>query len=116
VLEVVMFDLGETLLTGTPSALFPGVVPALQAIQALQTTANQSLELCLVSNFKMPPPAAPAKPAQIQALFDEYLAILSGWASGRSSSRSSDTSLCPRIAAFPSPTVAFFNWLCFAWA
>lgn len=73
-LQVVMFDLGGTLVTGSPPALLPGVIPAIQAIQALPTGNSSSLQLCLVSNFTMPP--TPATPVQVATLFDQYVALL----------------------------------------
>jgi beta-phosphoglucomutase-like phosphatase (HAD superfamily) len=70
---VLMFDLGMTLIdaNGQP---FPHVETALTAISDLKTADGKALRSCLVSDFRMPPPSPTA--AQVTALFDEYLAIL----------------------------------------
>jgi hypothetical protein len=52
----------------------PHVIDALAAVTQFETAAGDLLEVCLVSDFKMPEP--PASEAKINALFLEYLDIL----------------------------------------
>lgn len=71
-IRVLMLDLGDTLIHDeTP---FPHVLEALAALTQFETASGKLLEVCLVSDFKMPEP--PATPAKIDALFLEYLDIL----------------------------------------
>ena len=69
---VVMFDFGGTLVDADERP-FPNVAAALDAVARLVTHAGTPLRSCLVSDFL---PAEPPSPANIQARFAEYLAIL----------------------------------------
>jgi FMN phosphatase YigB (HAD superfamily) len=71
-IRVLMLDLGETLIHD--ESPFPHVIDALAALTQFETASGDLLEVCLVSDFKMPEP--PATQAKIDALFLEYLDIL----------------------------------------
>jgi FMN phosphatase YigB (HAD superfamily) len=67
-----MFDLGGTLIDQDRHP-FPHVSDALTAISGFKTAAGAPLVSCLVSDFDQ---AAPFTPANVNAKFEEYLAIL----------------------------------------
>jgi beta-phosphoglucomutase-like phosphatase (HAD superfamily) len=73
-IEVLMLDLGNTLVTGSPPVLLPGVPQALADLQSLTTSAGAPLPMCLVSNFTdlMPP----ATPNQVMAAEKQYRTTL----------------------------------------
>jgi len=72
-IQVVMFDLGMTLIDGE-NRPFPHVESALTAISGFKTVNGKPLRSCLVSDFTMPP--SPVTAEKVTALFNEYLAIL----------------------------------------
>ena len=72
-IQVVMFDLGGTLIDQN-NVPFPNVSEALTEIGKLQTAGGKPLTSCLVSDFDLA--AAPLTAAKVNAIFDEYLAIL----------------------------------------
>ena len=73
-IQVLMLDLGGTLVHGTPPSLFPGVLPALEALRVLPTASGDPLRICLISDFTMPP--VPARPHAIKAIFEQYIEII----------------------------------------
>jgi FMN phosphatase YigB (HAD superfamily) len=72
-IQVVMFDLGMTLIDET-SRPFPHVMSALTAIADLKTANQKPLRSCLVSDFTMA--TEPVTDEEVAALFKQYLAIL----------------------------------------
>ena len=71
-IRVLMLDFGETLVHWeTP---FPHVPAALQALKQFRAASGVPLQLALVADCHMP--SADATPAQIDEVFQEYLAIL----------------------------------------
>src|SRR6266481_8948142 len=74
-IEVVMFDLGDTLIDANDHP-FPHAGEAITQISGFKTSAGKKLKLCLVSDFTMP--TAPVTAAKVKSLFDEYLKILDG--------------------------------------
>jgi beta-phosphoglucomutase-like phosphatase (HAD superfamily) len=71
-IRVLMLDLGDTLIHD--ESPFPHVIDALAALTQFETSSGDLLDVCLVSDFKMPEPGATQ--AQINELFLEYLDIL----------------------------------------
>ncbi|MGI9456354.1 MAG: HAD family hydrolase [Aeoliella sp.] len=71
-IKILMLDLGETLIHG--DSVFPHVHDALDALSQFNTASGDALELCLVSDFKMP--SLPVTQEKIDALLQEYLKIL----------------------------------------
>ena len=72
-IQVVLFDLGLTLVDGEDRP-FPHVKEALQTIQSFVTANGTPLVSGLVSDFDMPVP--PATRARIDAIFKRYLVVL----------------------------------------
>jgi hypothetical protein len=72
VIQVLMLDLGETLVHN--DTVLPHVPQALETILGFDTAAGEPLEVCLVSDFHMP--AQPGDQAEIDRLFAEYVEIL----------------------------------------
>jgi HAD superfamily hydrolase (TIGR01509 family) len=77
-IDVLMLDLGGTLVTGLPPlvTVLPGVPQALTDLGTLLTGAGQPLALCLVSDFTEPP--LPARPDDVAAIMQQFLSILTG--------------------------------------
>lgn len=69
--RVLLLDLGGTLVESDRP--FPHVVDALLALEQLDGSTGEPLELVLVSDFH---PAVPPTPAGVQARFAEFLALL----------------------------------------
>lgn len=69
-----MLDLGGTLVSGNPLTVLPHAREALSDIREIEASPGVKLEMCLVSDFTMPP--IPATPAMIESLESEYAAIL----------------------------------------
>jgi FMN phosphatase YigB (HAD superfamily) len=72
--EVVLFDLGDTLVDGVRP--FPHVPEALAAVKQFTNSAGAALNCVLVSDFTMADPPTPAKK---EALVAEYLDLLGGF-------------------------------------
>jgi len=71
VIRVIMLDLGDTLTDG--QRLFPHVPDCLEALAGFVAPDGKTVELCLVSDFKL---ADPFTEAEVAARFDEYLEVL----------------------------------------
>ncbi len=74
VVEVVLLDLGGTLVDGDRP--LPHVKEALAALQRFEGSSGGRLELALVSDFA---PADPPTPAGVRARVSEYLKLLDGF-------------------------------------
>ena len=72
-IQVVMFDLGMTLVDADRHP-FPHVEDALTAISGFKTADGKPLRSCLVSDFTMATP--PVTIAKVAVLFKQYLMIL----------------------------------------
>jgi FMN phosphatase YigB (HAD superfamily) len=72
--EVVLFDLGDTLVGG--SRPFPHVLEALSAIRQLKTASGAPIDCALVSDFTL---AVPPTAARVKAIVSEYLDLLDGF-------------------------------------
>ena len=73
-IEVLMLDLGDTLVTGSPPVPLPGVPQALTDLQSLTTSAGAPIPMCLVSDFT--DLMSPATPNQVADAEDRYRTIL----------------------------------------
>jgi hypothetical protein len=71
-LKVLMLDLGGTLVNN--GSVLPHAKEALQTFAEMETAEGEPLEMCLVSDFKMPTP--PTTSAKIHEIFEEYLDLL----------------------------------------
>jgi hypothetical protein len=71
-LKVLMLDLGGTLVND--GTVLPHAKEALQTFAEMETVDGESLEMCLVSDFKMPAP--PTTSSKIREIFGEYLELL----------------------------------------
>jgi beta-phosphoglucomutase-like phosphatase (HAD superfamily) len=74
-IEVLMFDLGMTLIDQNDDP-FPHVADALTAIAGFKTATGKPLASCLVSDFELTTP--PTTAAKVNAIFAKYLDILDG--------------------------------------
>lgn len=72
-LRVLLLDLGGTLIAG--GAPFPHVTDALSALNELDSSTGEPLEIALVSDF---PADIPTTPDEVAASFKEYVKILDG--------------------------------------
>ncbi|MEZ6141571.1 MAG: hypothetical protein R3B84_13445 [Zavarzinella sp.] len=73
-IEVIMFDLGGTLVSGSPPVPMPGILEALADIQTLVDSNGKPLDWCLVSDFySVTPPAVPNKVSEME---NQYKVIL----------------------------------------
>jgi hypothetical protein len=73
-IEVLMLDLGDTLVTGSPPAMLPGVPQALADLRSLTTLAGAPIPMCLVSDFT--DLISPATPNQVVDTEEQYRTIL----------------------------------------
>lgn len=74
-ISVLFFDLGDTLVVD--GVVLPNVPQGLKAISEFTTADGQQLRSALVSDYLEPDP--PRTPAKIQAIFEQYLALLDGF-------------------------------------
>jgi hypothetical protein len=74
-ITVLMLDLGDTLVRN--NQVLPHVPQALEAFQSFVTAEGAPLEMCVISDYVMPPP--PVSPETVEASFEEYLGLLEGF-------------------------------------
>jgi FMN phosphatase YigB (HAD superfamily) len=73
-IEVLMFDLGDTLVTGSPPTVIPGVPQALNDLRTLTTRTGAPLTWCIVSNFdELTWPATPHQVADAEQKYQNIL-------------------------------------------
>ncbi len=69
--NVLMLDLGDTLIRRSDQTVYPNVLQALEVIRNFQTSSGETLRVCLVSDYEMPSASRP-----LDEIVTEFLLIL----------------------------------------